>query len=289
MSTPKKNVGHPKPGARPSIFAHLTAVASATAVKLSKSKTIIALILFPFVILALICCCHAGELSLSMLYLLANNGKLSGRADGNVYMRNGRVRGYVVPSLVQNAYTQLQRTQLALLSSAYRALSPTEQESWINLSGLFRSNRWGNPIEIKGKAAYVLLNMNLFNIGVNPLPTAPLLLSVPSITALAVASDKSDSTVDITFAPDPTDIDVLHLVYATACMSPGVYRPSSSRYRLIGVILGGATGPELMGSNWLTKFGALTVGMKIFVKVIGINSGTGQASPAAIGSTIVVA
>src|SRR5262245_32873673 len=79
--------------------------------------------------------------SLCMLYLWANNGKMSGRADGNVYMRNGRTRGFRVPSLVRNAYTSLVRSIFTGFSQAFSNLTSDQILSWDNFSYV-KSNRF---------------------------------------------------------------------------------------------------------------------------------------------------
>src|SRR6266704_3936690 len=58
------------------------------------------------------------EAIILMLYSVANNGKFSGRADGNVYMANGRTRAYKKPRRVLNANTESVKAILAFFSSA---------------------------------------------------------------------------------------------------------------------------------------------------------------------------
>src|SRR5437016_9674634 len=50
------------------------------------------------------------------LYIFGFDGKVSGRMDANVLMRNGRGRGFRVPSLVRNAYTTAVRASLSTFS-----------------------------------------------------------------------------------------------------------------------------------------------------------------------------
>lgn len=285
MSNPKKpGTGQLAP------IQKLHAAAKKTAAQVAKAakgkNPIVAIIVLAAVALAAILATTVSKGTLAMLYIFANNGKLSGRADGNVYMRNGRARGFVVPSLVQNSYTQLQRVQLGLLSSGWSALTEAEQLSWINLSGLFRSNRFGVPKEVKGKSAYVLINMNLFNAGQALITTAPLLSEVASITDVVPTATVAGQLLSLAYSPSPTGAGITHLVYATAPQRAGIYRPSNSAYRLIDVIAGGSATPYAAGAAYTAKFGAFIAGQKIFVKLVGINNTTGQASPAALGSDV---
>lgn len=262
------------------IIAHLAAIAAAKAAKIAKSRGVVPCIIFVLLVLTLVIFRHTGHVSEAMLYLLANNGKLSGRADGNVYMRNGRVRGFVVPSLVQNTYTQTQRVQLGLISAGWRALTNAEQLGWNNLSSLFRSDRFGNPVEVKGKAAYVLLNMNLFNIGASPITAAPVLVDVPVITDATLTATVAGGIISIAYTPTPTSAAVDHLIYATAPQGAGIFKPSQSKYRLIGVLANTSASPQVFTAEYAAKFGAFAAGQKIFIKIVGINNSTGQAAPA---------
>lgn len=269
-----------KPEKERDILSHIAATCACRAAKLKNKKGVLAMIGFTLLILSLVVFTHTGHFSEALLYIFANNGKLSGRADGNVYMRNGRVRGFVVPSLVQNTYTQTQRVQLGLISAGWRALSNSDQLSWNNLAGLFRSDRFGNPVEIKGKAAYVLLNMNLFNIGAAPITTAPALVDVPCITDATLTATVIGQINSLAFTPTPTSAVMDHLIYATAPQGAGIFKPSQSKYRLVTVLPNTTASPFVFSAAYTAKFGAFVAGQKIFVKIIGINNTTGQASPA---------
>lgn len=231
---------------------------------------------------------NAPRAIIAMLYQIADNGLKSGRASGNVYMRNGRVRKMVVPSLVQNGYTTPVRSLLSQLSSAWNALTQAERDSWINSSSFFRSNRFGTSFSLKGKQLYVALNANLVNTGVAPVNECPLPADVPGITELTITADDSANTLSLAFTPDPTDANVNHLVYATAPLSAGVNRPSSSAFRLIQLIGTAEVSPVNASASYIAKFGAFPTGSKIFVKLIPVNATTGQAGAAIVADTIVV-
>lgn len=288
MSKSRTTSERPKASAakKLTIFDHLAAASAARASKLASKRGLLSLALFALCIIGLCVAWHAGAVSTAMLYLIADNGKKSGRASGNVYMRNGRIRGFVVPALVQNTYTQTQRVQLGLLSAGWSALTPAEQLSWNNLSGLFRSNRFGIPVEIKGKAAYVLCNMNLFNVGAAPITTAPVLVEVASITDATLTATAAGGIISIAYTPTPTSPDMDHLVFATSPQRAGIYRPSESKYRLIGVLANTSASPQLFTTEYSAKFGAFAAGQKIFIKLVGINNNTGQAAPALVISDI---
>ena len=223
-----------------------------------------------------------GLAAKAMLYLIADNGKKSGRASGNVYMRNGRVRGFVVPALVQNAYTTAARALLAQLSQGWSALTDANRLTWDSITWLFKSDRFGNPKLVKGKAAYVMLNANLVNVAQSPIADAPVASDgVAGVESVTVTPDQSTGELNIGFSPTPTTAGITHLLFATAPFSAGVSRPSASRFRLIDTILPATATPYDAASAYTTKFGSAWkdnagyVGAKIGILLKPINIITG--------------
>lgn len=225
-----------------------------------------------------------------MLYLLANNGLLSGRASGNVYQRNGRVRGFKVPSLVQNAYTGAVRVRFGLNSSDWNSLSDAERDSWNNAVGYTTSDRFGRAIPLIGKQLFVSLNNNLAAVGIATIAEAPLPELVDSILSITTGVfDASSQTFPITYDPADVPANTSVLLFATAPQSAGTSRPGSSKYRVIAVLPTTTSAPYAAGSDYVTKFGVPAVGSKVFVKMLAINTVTGQAGVPAFGMVTVVA
>lgn len=233
---------------------------------------------------------NAEGASTAMLYLLANNGKLSGRADGNVYMRNGRVRGFKVPSIVRNGYTGIARTNLASLSSAWNSLTNLERGSWNTAAGISRTNRFGQEVPIKGKELFVSFNTNLMNAS-QPVQSAflPTIIAPSAMSALSGNASQGGGTFTLNFATTPTAADVTALVYATRAFSAGTYKPSQSAYRLIQALpAASATGVTIF-ANYTGRFGALSAGSKIFLRTVMINETLGRPSaPQDAAITVVV-
>ena len=225
-----------------------------------------------------------------MLYLLANNGLLSGRASGNVYQRNGRVRGFKVPALVQNTYTNSARNRFGTNSSDWNSLTDDERNSWINASGYTTSDRFGRTIPLVGKQLFVSLNNNLAAVGIPTIADAPLPELVDSLTALLPGTfDNSAGTLSLAFTPDPSPDGNSILVFATAAQSAGTSKPGKSKYRLITTFPSGSISPIGIGADYVSKFGSPAVGSKIFLKAISINETTGQAGVPVFAMTTVVA
>lgn len=237
-----------------------------------------------------------GHGSFAMLYLIANNGKLSGRADGNVYQRNGRVRKFVVPALVQNAYTSAARGLLGAISSAWNTLSQSERDSWLSMNWLFTSNRFGEKIPVKGKAAFVTLNANLFNAGGSPITNAPIDGgSIPTIGVISsFVPDQSSGSQTITFTPTPTDVDTAYLIYATAPLRAGVARPSKGLFKLIEVVAPATASPVDIAANYINRFGnnwstdPLLQGANIWCKATPVNINTGAMNTSYVFSGTIV-
>lgn len=290
-AAPSAKAGKPAKVSSGAMLAHLNKVAKAFRPAMKGTNIIllllitIAALLFPL----------AMGVKGAMLYLIADNGKKSGRADGNVYMRNGRVRGFVVPSLVQNGYTTAVRALLSMLSQGWNALTDSDRASWLSIDWLFRSNRFGVPKLVKGKEAYVMLNTNLTNIGGTLITVAPPSSDgVPGITGLDPTADQSSNTVDVVFSPSPTDATVDHLVFATTALRAGISRPKASAFRLITTIAGGTASPVNIAADYNTKYGqgwqdAAYLGAKIWIKVVPINNTTGVSGGAIIGAATIVA
>lgn len=228
---------------------------------------------------------HLGiKLINMMLYLKADNGKLSGRADGNVYFKNGVVRGFVVPSLVQNAYTTAARVALATFSSAWNALTQLQMRTWISARGFFTTNRFAQQVELTGKLLYTTLNRNLNLIGVAPIDVAPVPAAVEQPITLTIAT-LTAIAISLEFTVSPLTTSTMR-VFATRGQTPGTFEPAQSEFRMLPNLTPD-TSPINAFTRYVTKFGAPIVGTKIFFKLVAIDETTGQASPGIVESGIV--
>lgn len=220
----------------------------------------------------------------AILYMFAFDGKVTGRMDGNVLMRNGRGRAFVVPALVRNSYTISARALFSQYSAGYSGLSATQIAAWKAFS-MSVSNRLGQAKVIKGKACYVRLNVNLTLASGTPISTPPVLTGVIGITSVTMAVS-APSTLDLTYTPSPTNANSVHLVFATAGLPAGVLSPSKSAYRLIGTIAVAQASPQSFGSSYNTKFGNIVTGKRYFVSLTAINKTTGEAAQSVAQSAI---
>ena len=251
---------------------------------------------FPLLSIALfaICICAAvfapvaGAVKLGMLYMYADNGKKSGRADGNVYMRNGRIRAMRVPSLVRNAYTMGVRSFFASLSAGFRSLTQSQINAWNGFS-YSNSDVFGRSKEVKGKQAFVGLNQNLNNIGAATIDNPPVSVATGAQDVDTVDISVGDAEITLGGIGAPIG-GCTNLLFATSPVSAGVSRPSKSAFRIFynTTNLSTPTASQLY-TAYVTKFGEPAEGKKIFFAIQGINNTTGQSAPGRVISNVVVA
>jgi hypothetical protein len=216
----------------------------------------------------------------AMLYIRGDNGRMSGRASGNVYMRNGRSRQFVVPRLVQNSYTSGARSLFSSFSSAWSTLTTSQQNTWNNVNDVFKSDRFGNPVLIRGKQLYIERNCNLVGVGIAAINTYVNPVVMPTITTLTPTGTEVAGLLTVlsnAFAPSPTDATVNYKVYATPALSNGIQRPRSSQFRLISIVAHGQSTPYNALTAYTTKFGTFCpANSNIFFKWVPVSITTGQ-------------
>lgn len=189
------------------------------------------------------------------------------------------MRVFAFPALVRNSYTTFVRSTLADFSSAWRNLTQSEQNGWINAKGITTKNRVGTFNETSGKTLYVKLNFNLAQLGVAGIDDAPSPVAVPSpIVNVVPLADLSDTKIVFTF--NNTDAALGNTYEATTKLSFGVNRPKENAFRVIAAT-DDSTSPISETDLWdayETKFGALAVGDCFFMRATYISNVTGQQS-----------
>ena len=223
-----------------------------------------------------------------MLYQFANNGKLSGRASGNVYSRNGRVRAMTVPKLVQNANTQRVRSMFGSNSSSFRNLTADQIRAWNEASGFATVDRFGNEVNLTGKTLFVSLNQNLKLVGAATITSPPIPVGVIGLTNLTAAPDNTGGTFDIGFLPSPVPVGSSLLISATAPVSKTITRPGRSAFRDVKVLPAGSITPADIWPEYIARLGTPAIGTRVFVRATIISTVTGQASASIVADGVVV-
>lgn len=213
-----------------------------------------------------------------MLYSIAENARKSGRADGNVYMRNHRIRGFAMPSNPQTAAQTVQRGNFGSLSGRWNTTLTEDQRLGWNALETTIIDRMGHSVTLSGKGLYVALNRNLFNSGNAIIDDAPTPSSPLSPASLEISSAASGS-FELTFTATPIPSGITYLVFATKMFTPGTYKPSKSLYKLIAVLPGTTASPVDLFTEYTAIFPDLSTGKAVFAKVIAVKNSTGFTAP----------
>ena len=129
-----------------------------------------------------------------MKYLpsLMGVGQLSGKAGSTVASRNkagSYLRTKVMPKLVQNAATSSVRGNLSTLASTWRTLTDIQRAGWSGLGDtIVRTDSLGATYTLTGFQAYLLINRNLFTIGLTAIATAPAYSPPASVLTVTVTA-----------------------------------------------------------------------------------------------------
>ncbi len=216
-------------------------------------------------------------------YIKDDNGKVSGRTGGNVYGRNGIVRKMAFTARSFSAAALAIKVLFSQFNSSFRALGQAGMASWNGYS-IKRSDVFAQPVNVKGKQAYVSLNINASRVGGAEV-TAPPLADVsptPTITGVLTATI---ATLSLAYTVNPDGATTV--IAATPSMSAATFKPSKNDFRDISVEDTSAAGPANIFAAYSAKFGAPVVGAKIFVFTKVIDAATGLASLESVSEVIV--
>lgn len=218
-------------------------------------------------------------------YILANNGRISGRTGANVLMRNGNERIWVNPANPTSYYRSFIRNAFSLYTENWKLLTQNQMQLWHNFS-FNKSDIWGNSVVVSGIEAFISCNIKLAI--VNNDNTVIWLfepISAPIIPFGFIISPLNLSKIVINsiYGVNPTPI----IVSATQNLSAGVFKPRQCDFRIIGV----------MDFSYYTSINALPlffarfaivpiIGSKIFLRCQSISQ-SGIASPIYQSSSLV--
>ena len=210
-----------------------------------------------------------------------------GKIGGQVLSR-GRsgaiIRTKVTPVNPRTSRQTAVRAILGALSSAWRALTQPQRESWnAAVFNFQKTNIFGDTVNPTGKNLYVGLNTNLTkvsepNIDVPPVPA--------ELVAPIISNFTADGTVGLLdFAVANASVDQKLYIQASPQVSAGITN-ISSKVSLIK-IEPQSSGSVLFSSEYTSVYGPLIVGQKIFLRVSAVNKVTGQKTVPEILSAIV--
>lgn len=228
---------------------------------------------------------------MAKIKLSAIVSEMRGKLNGSVFSKNrggAYLRTKVTPVNPQSLAQGLVRNTLTNLSQAWRGLTEAERTAWNTaVSNFTGTDIFGDIKTPSGINLYTKLNLNLANIGVSPISTPPSPTSVGYVDTLLLVADASTGTIAATFTSVGLVAGQTVVVEATPNLSPGK-NFVKSEYRVIGTFAGGATSPQAVGADYVTKFGAMTAGQKLFVRLKCVDDTTGIAGQYTSASTVVV-
>lgn len=213
-----------------------------------------------------------------------------GKIGGHVASRNragSYFRTKVTPVNPGTTYQVGARNRLAGISTAWRALTAAQRTAWnAAVADYARTDIFGDIRNPSGFNLYQKLNNNLVNCSESVITAPPLPEAVDAFTSFSIAADFTLQTLTITYAA-AIAADHKVLAFATPAISPGV-NFVKSEYRQYDVLATADASPYSNETEYIAKFGAIgSVGMKVFVKLVQINTNTGQAGIPITASCII--
>ena len=214
----------------------------------------------------------------------------SGKIGGHVASRNragAYLRTKVTPVNPQTASQLVVRNRLAALSSAWRGLTQPQRDAWNAAVGDFqKTDIFGDLKSPSGFNLHQRLNNNLNTIGELTIQSPPAVDQVEISRQISVTANLLGSILTIGMdgaVPATSKVKV----FATPSLSPGV-NFVKSEYRLIEVIDPAVVSPLDVFASYVAKFGAMTEGQKLFIRVVFVDVTSGLQSVPQSDSTIIL-
>ena len=215
-----------------------------------------------------------------------------GKIGGHVASRN-RAGAYwrtkVTPVNPATTYQQEVRNRLSGISSDWRGLTAAQRSSWNSAVADFaKTDIFGDIKNPSGFNLHQTLNNNLLICSESQISSPPAVAAVDAFTSLSIAASTGGQTLTLTFAA-AIAADHKVLVFATPAQSPGK-NFVKSEYRLVDVLDDGDTSPHSAETEYIARLGAIGAeGQKIFVKLVQVNTGTGQQGISISASCLIAA
>lgn len=211
------------------------------------------------------------------------NGSVFARNRGGLYLRTK-----VTPLNPQTTAQTAARNRLTSFSQGWRSLTQTQRDAWnAAVSNFATTDVFGDLREPTGLQLYIRLNSNIDVAGGSAISTPPNPVGSDALTSLSLSADATLGTYDITFAPSPVPADHTLVVESTPGLSAGINN-ATAEFRLIGTQAATTASPVDMFTEQTAKFGALSVGLKYFIRVKLIRLTTGEVSQALVADSIAV-
>ncbi|MDY6991560.1 MAG: hypothetical protein SVR94_03005, partial [Pseudomonadota bacterium] len=201
------------------------------------------------------------------------------------------LRTKVTPVNRQTVDQNTVRNRFTIYSQGWRGLTQAQRDAWNAAVGDYATTDiFGDLKNPTGFNLYQRLNNNLVTVGATAILTPPIPASVGEVVAMSLTAE--DNTVaealSLTLA-GPVPAGTAVKVFATPAISSGKSYVKNT-YRLIDTLDAAAGASVDLLSAYQAKYGSISQsGMKIFVKVVAVNTSTGQEGTPSEVSAIIAA
>lgn len=203
--------------------------------------------------------------------------EIRGSIGGQVFAKNANgsyIRNRTAPVNPRTTRQVTVRNNLAGVANGWRDLDDAQRNSWIAATPNFPyTNREGQSKLYTGQQLYNTLNMSLVSIGQLPIFNAPTPMSTFGAIGV-VAMDASTPEVEVGVSVPP-GVEWQVQAFSTGPVSPGVMRPNSRPFFLVGTFSGSALTADLL-AEYTVRFGALVALQKVFWKFEAVSVTSGQ-------------
>jgi hypothetical protein len=200
---------------------------------------------------------------------------------GQVFSKNrggAYIRTKVTPANAQTSFQTAVRALLTFFAQSFRTLTSAQILAWNSaVSDFTGTDIFGDVRTPSGINLYVRLNCNLAKVGEPAITNPPLPTNVGQLTGVTVVASAGGGTVSIGADQATVGAGLRMFIEATSNQSPGKTFVKSE-YRAIGYTGVNAGLPYASGALYTTKFGAMTAGQKLFVRVQTVDIATGLVS-----------
>lgn len=202
-----------------------------------------------------------------------------GKIGGHVASKNGAgayLRTKVTPTNPQTARQSFVRALFASITSAWSGLTADQIAAWNEaVSDWTTTNVFGDLKKPSGKALFQRLNNQAQSAGLAGFTAVPAKMALPDAIVTAVPIGIGAGELDLTGASIAAGVQVV--VFASPPVSNGTTNVKS-KMRQIYYAAGNAYSNTAAFDAYEDKYGALTLGQKVFIGVKYVVA-SGQASP----------
>lgn len=230
----------------------------------------------------------------------AGSGKLGGTVLNKGGASGPSARVLAFPRNRRSAPQQYARGLFSGISTAFRALPPTDIDAWnqaannTNATAL-RVNVFGDQKVVSGQQLWQRVTNYLIQLGLPPYSSPPIAGTTDSVLASTVAASGTASTMtlDLTLFSGGAALpaNTYLIVQGTSQRNPSVSSFGASQYRSFGVYDPAEVIPVDIFTDYTSKFGTLVIGSRLGLKarlIFDDGSGTFSLGGWFYASTIVV-